>query len=78
MDVYTLVSNKDDQHFMTDELLVNYSKENQNILQQVIDSVREGSIEYGFDANAGKMGSSYRSHFGVWKGLLSMLHTRFR
>ena len=78
VDVYTLVSNRDEQHFMTDELLVKYSQENQPILQQVIDSVREGSIEYGFDVNAGKSGSAYRSHFGVWKGLLKMLHTRFR
>ncbi len=78
VDVYTLVSNKDEQHFMTDELLVKFSEENQNILQQVINSVREGSIEYGFDTNAGKYGMTHTSGFGVWKGLLKMLHTRFR
>lgn len=77
VDVYTLVSNKDEQRFMTDELLAKYSRENQNILQQVIDSVREGSIEYGFDANA-PLSTSNRLHFGVWKNLLKSLHTHFR
>lgn len=76
VNVYTLVSQKDEAHLMTDALLLNYSEKNQKLLQQVIDTVRQGSIEYGF----APVKSQKDHHFGigVWKILSAMLHQPWR
>jgi hypothetical protein len=64
VNVYTLVSERDEERFMTDDILVNYSQENQNLLQQVINAVREGSIEYGFGSNRAKIEEIFSPRVG--------------
>ena len=74
--IHTYVSALDESHGMTDDLLIQYSKEAQIILQQIIDNVVNGSLEAGMKTV--DLADPRNAKLAVWKRLIDIIRHPFK
>lgn len=71
----------DDTHPMTDDLIKNYSDQSQNILQQIIDTMVDNSIEAGFTnlhkrAKDEAVSSVPHTHKSMWQRFMELFRKK--